>query len=86
MLRKNALKEELIGKNITIIHSKNSQEKGIQGKIVDETFHCLKIQTQGKINKMFKKNLIFRLETDGTDIIIEGKNIEKRSEDRIKGN
>lgn len=82
-MRKNATKEEFIGKDITVIHSKNSSDVGIKGKVVDETLHTLKIKCKDKIRTIFKKNLIFQAELDGKTFIIEGKKIVKRPEDRV---
>jgi ribonuclease P protein subunit POP4 len=85
MHTKNALKEELIGRDIIIIHSKNPTLKGIEGKIVDETQKTLKILCGKKTITTFKKDLIFEAKKDDKTSIIEGKNIQKRPEERIKG-
>jgi len=73
-------KEELIGKKIKIIESKNKSLIGIEGYVVDETKNMLFIESDGKIRKIVKDQCIF--EIDGKRI--EGKDIAKRPEERIK--
>ncbi len=75
---------EFIGKHIKIINSKNPFEVGLEGNVVDETFHLLTVKNGSKLRNLFKKNLIFSLQIDDKTIIIDGKKIEKRSEDRLK--
>tara|TARA_Y100000310_G_scaffold341859_1_gene442539 strand:- start:1535 stop:1774 length:240 start_codon:yes stop_codon:yes gene_type:complete len=72
---------ELIGQKITIIKSKNKDNLKISGKIVDETKYTIKVSHQGKIKTLMKNNITFQL----NDLVIEGKTITKRSEERIKG-
>ncbi len=72
---------ELIGKKITIIKSKNKDNLKISGKIVDETKHTIKVSHQGKIKTLMKNNITFQIK----DLIIEGKTITKRPEERVKG-
>ena len=74
------MKTELIGKNIKIIKSDNKSLVGIQGKIVDETKNMLSIETDGKTRKIAKDQCVFEIEGK----TIEGKEITKRPEERIK--
>lgn len=70
------MRKELIGKKIKIIESKNKTNKGIKGKVIDETKNTITIDDK----KFIKKNITF--EIDGK--IIEGKDIMFRPEERIK--
>lgn len=71
---------ELIGQEITVVSSKNPSDLKVKGKIVDETKNTLKVSQSGKIKSLMKNNIVFKLK----DRIIEGKIINKRTEERIK--
>ena len=73
-------KEELIGKNITIVESANKSLIGIKGIVVDETKNTLSIETNGEIKKIVKDQCVFDIEGK----IINGKDITKSPEERIK--
>jgi ribonuclease P protein subunit POP4 len=70
---------ELIGSLVEVISSKNETLIGLKGKIIDETKNTITIQNK-KINKILKSHITIKI--DGK--IIEGKNLKKRPEDRIK--
>ena len=72
---------EIIGREITIVDSTNKSHIGLRGKVVDETKNTIKIEQQGKIKTLLKNNIKFKMDK----IVIDGKSIMKRSEDRIKG-
>ena len=71
---------ELIGETIKIIKSKNKDNIGLTGNVVDETKYTIKISHQGKIKTLMKNNITFQLK----NLIIDGKNMTKRPEERIK--
>jgi len=72
-------KGELIGSTIEIIGSKNKTLVGLKGIVVDETKNMIIINNKGT-KKILKSHITFKV--DGK--IIEGKQIQKRPEDRIK--
>ena len=72
---------ELIGKKITIIESTNKTEVGISGEVVDETKETFTVITENGEKMLFKKNIVFTLNSER----VEGKSIRKRPEERIKG-
>jgi|TARA_Y100000310_G_scaffold327640_1_gene394318 ribonuclease P protein subunit POP4 len=76
---KKGFKKELIGSIIEIIGSKNKTLIGIKGKIIDETKNTLTIKNKTS-KKVLKSHITFKI--DGK--IVEGKDITKRPEDRIK--
>lgn len=82
---KNLIKHELIGLSIKVHKSKNKNQSGIQGTVVDETKSLLKIETRNGIKKIAKKTseFIFTI-PNGTKIKVDGKRIFARPEDRIK--
>ena len=76
MAKSNVYRGEIIGKTIKIIDSKNPSNVGIQGKVVNETKNTLVID--GK--RVFKKNIIIKINNQ----TVEGKQLLKRPEERIK--
>lgn len=80
MKAKKSFPYELIGKEINIIDSANKCNLGISGKVVDETKFTLKIRHAGKIKTLLKRDITFRLDNK----IIDGKDLIKRPEERIK--
>jgi len=71
-----SFKGELIGSICEIISSKNETLIGLKGKIIDETRNTITIQ--GK--KILKSHVTLKINGK----IIEGKDIKRRPEDRIK--
>jgi len=74
---------ELIGEKIVVVDATNPSLKGIQGKVVDETKHTLKVDVQGNIKTLMKNAISFTIK--GKELRIEGKNLIKRPEERVKG-
>jgi len=83
MKQKKTFPYELIGEEVEIVVSKNKSNKGISGKIVDETKATIKIEQNGKIKTLLKNNITLKLLNNG--LVLEGKQINKRPEERIKG-
>ncbi|MBS3176150.1 ribonuclease P protein subunit [Candidatus Woesearchaeota archaeon] len=78
------MKIPLIGKIIEVIDSSNPALKGMKGEIVDETQHQLIIKTDNHLKKIDKKAVTMKIMTHQQEIIIEGKQIAKSPEERIK--
>jgi len=74
---KDAKKGELIGSKIEVINADNKALVGIKGKIIDETKNML-ILDNGK--KLIKTQVTIKIE----GIILNGKKLASRPEDRIK--
>jgi RNase P/RNase MRP subunit p29 len=83
LMKKKVFAHELIGKEIEIISSTNKSYQGFHGVIVDETKATLKVRVQGLVKTLLKSAITFKIK--GSDVVIEGSSITKRSEDRIKG-
>ena len=73
--------DELIGKEITVVEAKNPANLGLHGKVIDETKSTLKIETQGQVRTLFKKDIVLKINNQ----LIKGVELQKRPEDRIKG-
>ncbi len=84
--RENILMHELIGLDCSIIDSTDENKKGISGKIIDETKNTIKIKTKNGEKILPKKEVILELKLGKEKIIVEGKKIIGRSEDRVKLN
>lgn len=78
-------RSELIGKDIRIIKSNNKHQEGLKGKIIDETRETFKVLTKNNKSKkkiIFKRNLLFALDTDERKVNVDGRKIIKKPEDR----
>lgn len=84
MDEKNIAKDEFIGLHVKILDCTDPSWKGQNGLIVDETKNTFLIKTTYGNKKIAKKTAIFEFESDDKKIIIDGKKIVYRPEDRIK--
>ena len=84
MNEKNLAKDEFIGRNVKIVECTDPNWKGQYGLIVDETKNTFLIKTNHGNKKIAKKTAIFEFKIDEQKIIIDGKKIAYRPEDRIK--
>jgi ribonuclease P protein subunit POP4 len=81
----NLVRHELIGLEVEIKNSTNKNQMGLKGKVIDETFKTLKIETD-KGEKVIPKDITIFIFTlpNGTRVQVEGKILLGRPEDRIK--
>ncbi|HLD04156.1 MAG TPA: ribonuclease P protein subunit [Candidatus Nanoarchaeia archaeon] len=75
-----AQQDEYIGATIEIVESTNKDLQGLRGKVLDETKNTFLILTDGTEKKILKKGNTFNINGK----IIEGNQITKRPEERIK--
>ena len=68
--------QEIIGKTIKVVDSKNKDNIGIEGKITDETKSTIVVRKK----RLFKKNITIILNNKK----VKGTRLLKRSEERIK--
>jgi len=82
----NLVRHELIGLVVKIAQSTDPTQKGLKGKVIDETYNTLKIETkQGKEKIIPKSNSIFIFTLpNGVKVEVDGKLLIGRPEDRIK--
>lgn len=85
---KNIVRHELIGLAVEIEKSTDPTQKGLKGKVIDETYNTLKIETiKGREKTIPKKNSLFIFTLPNkTKVQVEGKLLIARPEDRIKKN
>lgn len=81
----NLVRHELIGLKVKIAKSTDSTHEKIAGKIVDETYNTLKIETKEKEKIIPKKNTVFIFTLpNGVKVQVDGSLLVSRPEDRIK--
>jgi len=78
------IKHELIGLEAEITDSKNKSNVGIKGTIIDETKNTLTIEDRGKRKRLFKNNIILKIEINSQAVRIDGKLLSGRPKERIK--
>ena len=82
--KKRLARSELIGLDVKIIESENSFNKGIKGKIIDETKNMFMIKTKETRKKIIKDQCVFEFDIKGKKMQINGKSLSTRPEERIK--
>ena len=82
---RNILRHELISLDVRVVESTNPALIGVEGKVVDETMNTMTIRCEGKDRILPKKasTFLFRLPS-GEKIEIDGRQLMKRPEDRVK--
>lgn len=75
---------EYIGCSARIIAAKNKSCLNISGEIVDETKNTLTIKTGSKKKRVLKQGAVFEIHAGNKKIIINGDEITKKPEERIK--
>ena len=81
---KDIIKYELIGLKAEIVGSKNKDNIGIKGQIIDETKHTLIIKSKGAKKRVFKENIILKITINNQTMNIEGKLLSGRPKERIQ--
>ena len=84
MEENNIVKDELIGRKITIIECADPTWKHIKGIIIDETKNTFLIEINNKQKRIAKKSATFEFNMQGKKITVEGSRLLYRPEDRIK--
>jgi len=82
--KENILGHEMIGLKLNVIKSTDPKRIGVKGIVVDETQNTFIIIQNGKEQTLPKKECVFEFDLNGEKVIVEGKKILRRSEDRTK--
>jgi len=81
----NLIKHELIGLHAKVVKSTNASNEGVEGRIVDESYRTITIESNGKDKKIFKENVVLIVELpDRKKVQVEGKLLLARPWERIK--
>jgi len=81
----NIVRHELIGLRVKIKQSKDPTLEGVSGKVIDETYKTINVETKDR-EKIVPKEIctfVFTLPSK-TKVEVEGKLLISRPEDRIK--
>jgi len=82
---RNLVRHELIGLEVEVVKSTNKSQIGIKGKVVDETYKMLVIETEKGEKKVAKKDCVFVFKIpSGKKVQVEGWLLVGKPEDRIK--
>lgn len=82
--KKGLLKSELIGLDIKVIESENRFNRGIKGKIIDETKNMFMVKTEKGRKSIIKDQCVFEFKLKEKNIQVNGKSLTIRPEERIK--
>ncbi len=81
----NLVRHELISLSVKIIKSTDPTQKGLSGKVIDESYNTLKIETKKGEKIVVKENCVFVFTLpDKQKVEVDGKLLVSRPEDRIK--
>lgn len=81
----NLVRHELIGLKVKISDSSDPSQKGLVGRVIDESYNTLKIETKKKEKIIPKVNSIFIFALpNGVKVEVDGRLLIGRPEDRIK--
>lgn len=78
------LKGELIGLEIEVAGSKNRYNTGLKGHVVDETKNTIVIETEKGEKRLLKAQNKFAFKLNKKMVLVEGKLLLGRPEERIK--
>ncbi len=82
--KKMLARSELIGLDVEVIESENRFNKGLKGKVIDETKNMFIIETKKGKKSIIKDQCIFEFKLKEKNIQINGKSLTTRPEERIK--
>lgn len=72
-----------IGTNIKITKSLRKSLIGFEGKVIDETKYTFDVKTLNGVKRLIKNQIIFMV-NNNEENIVDGKEITKRPEERLK--
>ncbi len=81
--RKDLVKHELIGLDVEVVEATDPNQRGIEGRVVDETRNTLLLESDGTEVRVPKAGNTFRFAV-GEGIIVRGDRLRHRPEDRVK--
>ena len=81
----NVVRHELIGLHVKVVQARNSANTGIEGKIVDETYKSLVIQTHKGEKRVLKSQATLQMSLpDKKKVEVDGGLLIARPWDRLK--
>lgn len=79
----NVRKDEFIGLHVNIVDATNPSLVGIKGRVIDETKNTFVINNKKQI-RLIKDQVVIETKINDKLLRIDGKQLSKRPEDRIK--
>lgn len=76
-------RDELIGRTVKVVESKNRHNIGIAGRVVDETRNTLVVKTAAGNKRLLKEQVTLEMEANGR-VVVEGRHLARRPEDRVR--
>jgi ribonuclease P protein subunit POP4 len=81
---RNVLRHELIGLDVLVSGTTNQGQKGMSGRIIDETRNMLVIETPKGIQRIAKMHSVFRVSLPSSELVeIDGSVLVLAPEKRI---
>ena len=82
---RNIINHELIGLPVVVLESLAESYVGLKGKVVDETYNMLVLETSGGEKKVLKSvsKFLFTL-PNGRKVVVDGSILIGRPEERLK--
>jgi len=80
---KNIVLHELIGLDLKVLKSRDMAQRGISGRIINETKNTLVVSTANGTKRLVKKVSVFRLSINRKRFVVDGNEINFRPYERI---
>ncbi|MEE9164098.1 MAG: ribonuclease P protein subunit [Thermoplasmata archaeon] len=81
--RKDLVKHELIGLDVEVVEATDPSQRGVAGRVVDETYNTFLLESNGTEVRIPKAGNTFRFAL-GEGVIVSGDRLRYRPEDRVK--
>ena len=81
---RNIVLHELIGLKVRVLRSTDAKQRGLQGRVVDETKNTLLLETRKGRKSVIKKTSLFRFYAEDSSFDVEGAEINFRPYERIE--
>ena len=82
--KKNIFAHELIGLKASVASSPDESKKKVNGMVVDETKNIIFIEAGNVVKQVPKKEAVFEFLLGDEPVLVDGKKIMFRPEDRVK--
>jgi ribonuclease P protein subunit POP4 len=82
-IRKDLVKHELIGLDVEVVEATDPNQRGVSGRVVDETQNTFLLETNGAEVRIPKAGNTFRFAV-GEGVSVPGDRLRYRPEDRVK--
>ncbi|MFQ5908053.1 MAG: ribonuclease P protein component 1 [Thermoplasmata archaeon] len=81
--RKDLVKHELIGLDVEVVDATDPNQRGVEGRVVDETHNTLLLDVGGREVRIPKGGTTFRFAVGDGETVL-GDRLRYRPEDRVK--